>query len=66
MENPWDKLLKESPVGSIVKTKVKNITDFGVFLNIENSTLNGLLHYKDISWEEKEDDLKKYKKMMNC
>ncbi len=61
-ENPWDKLLKESPVGSTVKTKVKNITDFGVFLNIENSTLNGLLHYKDISWEEKEDDLKRYKK----
>ena len=49
-------------MGSIVKAKVKNIADFGIFLNIENSSLSGLLHYKDISWEEKEEDLKKYKK----
>ena len=62
LENPWDKLLKSNPVGSIVKAKVKSIADFGIFLNIENSSLSGLLHYKDISWEEKEGDLKKYKK----
>ena len=54
LENPWEKLVRESPVGSIVKAKVKNIADFGIFLNIENSSLSGLLHYKDISWEEKE------------
>ncbi len=60
--NPWDKLTKENPVGSIVNGKVKNITDFGIFLSIGNSNLNGLLHYKDISWEEKEEDLKKFKK----
>ncbi len=62
LENPWDKLLKDTPAGSMVTAKVKNITDFGVFLNIENSNLIGLLHYKDISWEEREDDLKKYNK----
>ena len=62
LENPWDKLLKETPVGSIISAYVKNITDFGIFLNIENSSLNGLLHYKDISWEENEEDLKKFKK----
>ncbi len=62
LENPWEKLVRESPVGSIVNAKVKNIADFGIFLNIENSSLSGLLHYKDISWEEKEEDLKKYKK----
>ncbi len=62
LENPWDKLVKDNPVGSIVGAKVKNITDFGIFLTIENSNLIGLLHYKDISWEEKEEDLKKYKK----
>ena len=61
-ENPWDKLEKEKPVGSIVSAQVKNITDFGVFLSIENLGLNGLLHYKDISWEEREEDLQKYKK----
>ena len=57
---------KEKPVGSIVNAQVKNITDFGVFLSIENYGLNGLLHYKDISWEEKEEDLKKYKKNQVC
>ena len=62
LENPWDKLLKENPVGSVINTKVKNITDFGVFLSIENLGLNGLLHYKDISYEEREEDLKRYKK----
>ena len=62
LENPWDKLTKENPVGSIVNTKVKNITDFGIFLDIQNLNLSGLLHYKDISWEEKEEDLKKFKK----
>ncbi len=62
MENPWDKLIKENPVGSIVNTKVKNVTDFGIFLDIQNLNLSGLLHYKDISWEENEEELKKFKK----
>ena len=48
MENPWDKLIKEKPAGSIVNTKVKNVTDFGIFLDIQNLNLSGLLHYKDI------------------
>ena len=62
LENPWDKLIKENPVGSVINATVKNITDFGVFLSLDNSPLSGLLHFKDISWEEKEEDLKKYKK----
>ena len=62
LENPWDKLIKEKPTGSIVSAQVKNITDFGIFLSIENYGLNGLLHFKDISWEEKEEDLQKFKK----
>ena len=64
MENPWDKLLKESPVGSVVKAKVNNITDFGIFANIENTNLSALLHKNDMSFDQKEDDLKKYKKNM--
>ncbi len=61
-ENPWDKLLREYPVGSIVNAKVNNITDFGIFADIENTNLSGLLHKNDMSFEPKEDDLKKYKK----
>lgn len=62
LENPWDKLLKNFPVGSIVNTKASNITDFGIFCSIEDTNLNGLLHYKDISWNENEEDLKKFSK----
>ena len=46
--NPWDKLVKESPVGSVVNAKVKNITDFGVFVDLGG--LDGLLHITDLSW----------------
>ena len=63
LENPWDKLIKEKPTGSIVSAQVKNITDFGIFLSIENYGLNGLLHFKDISWEEKEEDLQNLRKI---
>ena len=55
-------VLAELEVGMVLEGIVKNITDFGVFLSIGNSGLNGLLHYKDISWEEREEDLKKYSK----
>ena len=40
LENPWDIFMKKSPIGSIVKCKVNNITDFGLFVSIENSELN--------------------------
>ena len=63
-ENPWDKLLREYPVGSTVTAKVNNITDFGIFADIENTNLSALLHKNDISFDPKEDELKKYKKNM--
>ena len=62
LENPWDKLVKDHPVGSIVNAKVINITDFGIFANIENLGLSALLHKNDISYEQKEVDLNKFKK----
>ena len=62
LENPWNSFSKNSPVGSIVQTKVTNITDFGLFVSIDNSELIGMIHYKDISWKETEESLKKFKK----
>ena len=62
LENPWNSFEKKSPVGSIVKSKVINITDFGLFVSIENSDLVGMIHYKDITWNETDDSLKKFKK----
>ena len=62
LENPWTSFVKKYPTGSIVNTKIKNIADFALFVSIENSEFDGMIHYKDISWQETEDNLKKFKK----
>jgi small subunit ribosomal protein S1 len=50
--NPWEELAGKHPVGSRVHGKVKSITDFGVFLEIEPG-IDGLIHISDISWTKK-------------
>ncbi len=62
LENPWDIVTKKSPVGSTVNCKVNNITDFGLFVSIENSDLIGMIHFKDLAWNENDQNLKKFKK----
>jgi len=47
--NPWDDIDIRYPVGTKINTKVKKITKFGVFLEIEEG-IDGLLHVNDISW----------------
>ncbi|HMA84490.1 MAG TPA: S1 RNA-binding domain-containing protein [Desulfosalsimonadaceae bacterium] len=51
MPNPWDTLHERYPVGSVIEGKVKKVTDFGVFVAIEEG-INGLVHVSDISWTE--------------
>ena len=65
LENPWTSFLDKNPIGSVIKTKVTNIADFGLFVSLENSDLVGMVHYKDISWNENDRDLKKFKKNDN-
>ena len=62
LENPWNAFLEKNPVGSIVDTKVVNITDFGLFVSLGNSDLVGMIHHKDLSWNETEKNLQKFKK----
>lgn len=50
--NPWEEVAHKYPVGSKVKGKVRNITDFGVFVGIENG-IDGLIHISDMSWTQK-------------
>jgi small subunit ribosomal protein S1 len=50
--NPWTELVGKHPVGSSVHGKVKSITDFGVFLEIEPG-IDGLVHISDLSWTKK-------------
>ena len=60
LENPWDKI--KSITGQKVKIKINNITDKAIFGELDDTGLSGMLHYKEISYEENIEDLKKYKK----
>ncbi|MBN1365473.1 MAG: 30S ribosomal protein S1 [Syntrophaceae bacterium] len=50
--NPWEKLKEKYPVGTLVKGIVRNITNFGVFVGIEEK-IDGLIHVSDISWKHR-------------
>ncbi|MDA3972005.1 MAG: 30S ribosomal protein S1 [Desulfobulbaceae bacterium] len=50
--NPWDLVIENYPVGAIIEGKVKNITDFGIFIGIEEG-IDGLIHVSDLSWTER-------------
>ena len=60
--NPWTKFTQDHKVGDQFEGLVKNITDFGLFVTIKNTELDGMIHYKDLSWDEKDSELEKYKK----
>jgi small subunit ribosomal protein S1 len=62
LENPWKKFTNDFKVGDASEGTIKNITDYGLFVSIKNTELDGLIHYKDLSWEEKDTELEKYKK----
>lgn len=51
-ENPWETLRKRYPEGAIIRSKVRNITNFGVFVGIEEG-IDGLIHVSDLSWSTK-------------
>ncbi|MEO0602939.1 MAG: 30S ribosomal protein S1, partial [Myxococcota bacterium] len=50
--NPWDVVEQQYPVGSIVRGKVRNITDFGIFVGIDEG-IDGLVHISDLSWGQR-------------
>ncbi|MBF6559669.1 MAG: 30S ribosomal protein S1 [Candidatus Binataceae bacterium] len=50
--NPWEALGERHPIGSTIRGKVKSITDFGVFVEIE-AGIDGLVHISDLSWTKK-------------
>ena len=52
LPNPWDVVEESYPVGAIIEGKIKNITDFGVFIGIEEG-IDGLIHVSDLSWTER-------------
>ncbi len=52
MANPWEEAKEKYPVGSVVKGPVRNVTDFGIFVGIDEG-IDGLVHISDIHWTKK-------------
>jgi len=50
--NPWETLHEKFPVGSVVEGKVRNLTDFGAFIEIEDG-IDGLVHVSNMSWTKR-------------
>jgi small subunit ribosomal protein S1 len=50
--NPWDVIADKYPVGTVISGKIKNITDFGIFIGIDEG-IDGLVHISDISWTKR-------------
>ena len=51
-ENPWSRLKEKYPVNKEVDTKIKYITDFGLFVEIPGEDVDGFIHSSDLSWTE--------------
>jgi small subunit ribosomal protein S1 len=52
MANPWEAAKEKYPVGSVIKGPVRNITDFGIFVGIDEG-IDGLVHISDLHWSKK-------------
>jgi small subunit ribosomal protein S1 len=50
--NPWTLLEDKYPIGSVIRGEVRNVTDFGIFVGVEEG-IDGLVHVSDISWNER-------------
>ncbi len=50
--NPWDLVKERYPEGTVIEGTVKNITDFGLFIGIEEG-IDGLVHVSDLSWSKR-------------
>jgi small subunit ribosomal protein S1 len=52
MENPWEHLTERYPAGTVVEGRVRNLTDFGAFIEIEDG-IDGLVHVSNLSWTKR-------------
>ena len=60
--NPWEVFAENNPVGAAIEGEVKNITEFGLFIGLEND-IDGMVHLSDLSWDQRgEDAIQNYRK----
>jgi small subunit ribosomal protein S1 len=51
-DNPWEQLEDKYPIGAIIEGRVRNLTDFGAFIEIEDG-IDGLVHVSNLSWTKR-------------
>jgi small subunit ribosomal protein S1 len=51
-QNPWDTISDRYPVGTVIEGRVRNLTDFGAFVEVEEG-IDGLIHISDMSWHRR-------------
>jgi len=62
MQNPWEAFLEKHPIGTSVEGEVKNATEFGLFIGLDND-IDGMVHLSDIDWNlPGEEAILRYKK----
>ncbi|MGR3289747.1 MAG: 30S ribosomal protein S1 [Paracoccaceae bacterium] len=62
MRNPWEVFSENHPAGTEVEGEVKNITEFGLFIGLDDD-IDGMVHLSDLSWDERgEDAIRNYQK----
>lgn len=60
--NPWQQFLEEHPIGSVLDGTIRNITEFGLFVNVSEG-LDGMVHLHDLTWDGSADaEIKRYQK----
>ena len=61
-DNPWDAFLGQHPKGSVVEGPIRNITEFGLFIGLDNG-VDGMVHLSDLDWQKPGDEvIKDFKK----
>ena len=51
MENPWEGFAKRYPVGAVIEGEIRNITEFGLFVGLEEG-IDGMVHMSDLAWDK--------------
>jgi small subunit ribosomal protein S1 len=53
LPNPWKEIADKTPLGTVVKGRIRNITDFGIFVGLDEG-IDGLVHVSDMSWSQRQ------------
>ncbi|GJL93702.1 MAG: 30S ribosomal protein S1 [Hyphococcus sp.] len=62
LDNPWERFAEEHPVGSVLEGEIKNITEFGLFVGL-NEDMDGMVHLSDLDWNRSgEEAIQDYEK----